>query len=67
MRRITPVRFSGYEDWNIGADGLSAESRVISMTPNTSTNSNTELEQAGRSTAIIHTTGLFVLVLVSAY
>jgi len=36
-------------------------------TPNTSTNSNTALEQTGRSTAIIHNTGLSVLVLVSAY
>ena len=40
---------------------------VISMMANTGTNSNTALEQAGRSTGIVHTAGLSALVLVSAY
>ena len=37
------------------------------MMPNTSSDSNTELEQAGRPKAIVDTAELLVLVLVSAY
>src|SRR4029077_1818190 len=36
------VRLSGSEEWQIGSDGLIAESHVISTAPNTSVNWNKE-------------------------